>query len=923
MEHLAIPRNPIRPHRTIALATKQFDDPGPFLTYAERHGALLTGSYPHVPTQLDALAGRFSAGVSSYDILDYHQGWLFFSLLAEFLGPLFHTRRYLDVVVSEDGDQGEQEIKSILLSTQHLHEDLTALRTKGPLSRIRPGDEYHRHLDACLDAAAEAFDVLESSFAGFTKLFADEMLCFASVAEALDSAVMTAVEQGPVEEMVQPRGFPAQASRGWLSKVSRLIDLDEPGLRAAMLKGGWCPGDIARIGDSFNSIAAYYYFSNFQPDPGHPDLHKDCPFYGCTLSSPVKPQHMSADCTCPGMIPFSEESLVEIYESDCIPCFTIGRTEDGSIGIALSSISLDSEAQKDPENRYIALSHVWSEGTGNPSANALPFCQLSYCQYWAMLSQQIVEKAEAADKNPYSTGINVTNKPKTQTVNLWIDTMCCPSTPGYGKNLCLAKMRDIYANAYAVLVRSAALEDMDLTPYINEPEKGVMDIAAQLYLSPWMRRMWTLQEAVLAGMLKSQLGIGQRLVLLFSGGLLSLESVVAFLKQAPPHQAALAFDMIGKFGHLTPMQYGFDDDTNIDTKSNGFLWTLSHALKYRSVTVPSDELICLATLLGVRVGSSGGAVPLVGDGQTPEEGMCELWKRIERQNKGVPGDIIFSSVPRIDVDGFRWAPRTFIQHAKYGSVYWSSSSTDDEPAGITEHGLRVKFPGVKLKPLDDAEPYGEYLLRTHRWGDQSKELGEGESEAGWRVLLVQIPAGGEDWYSIHVHQHNDVEPDSGSSRPSLQELIRVGNMALLLKQAEPSGNGLLVTTRGPTAVSQESPTSPIRVRTKSPVTIRPLARATAFISSTLHQHIGQLRAAADTAGEDDALREALVREKLTKAVSESEQLKTALLAELLSRNVTASDEQVIEHFLKIANLFAKFGGVGGTSTAADQSWLVD
>jgi hypothetical protein len=922
MEHLAIPQNPIRPHRTIGLATKHFNDPGPFLTYPERHFALLTGSYPHVPTQLDALAGRFSASVLSYDILDYHQGWLFFSLLAEFLGPLFRTSRYLDVV-TEESDTGEQQIKRISLSTRHLHDDLATLRTKGPLSRIRQGDDYHRHLDACLDAAAYAFDRLESSFAGFIKVFADEMLCLASVAEALDSAVMTAIEQGPVEEMAQPRGFPAQASRRWLSKVSQVVNLDEPGLRAAMLKGGWCPGDISRMTDSFNSIASYYYFSNFQPDPGHPDLHKDCPFYGCTLSSPVKPEHMGRDCTCPGMVPFSEESLVEIYEKDCIPCFSIGRNEDGTIGIALSSISLDSEAQKDPENRYIALSHVWSEGTGNPSANALPFCQLSYCQYWAMISQQIVEQAEAADKNPCSTGINVTNKVKTQTVNLWIDTMCCPSTPGYGKNLCLAKMRDIYANAYAVLVRSAALEDMDLTPYINEREKGVMDIAAQLYLSPWMRRMWTLQEAVLAGMLKSQLGIGQRLVMLFSGGLISLESIVAFLKQAPPHEAALALDMIGKFSHLTPMQYGFDDDTNIDPRANGFLWTLTHALKYRSVTVPSDELICLATLLGVRVGSSGGAVPLVGDGQTPEEGMCELWKRIESQNKGVPGDIIFSSVPRIHVDGFRWAPRTFIQHAKYGSVYWSSSSTDDEPASITEHGLRVKFPGVRLKPLDDEQPYGDFLLRTHRWGSQGKDLGVGESETGWRVLVVQIPAGGEDWYSIHVHQHDDPEPNSGSSRPSLQELIRTGNMALLLQQSKPSGNGLLVTNRDQTPVEKESSGSPIRVRTKSPVSIRPLAPATAFISSTLHQLMGQLRAAAETAGQDDALREVLVREELAKAVSESEQLKTALLAELLSQKISASDEQVIEHFLKIGNLFAKFGGVGGTSTPADQTWFVD
>jgi hypothetical protein len=58
--------------------------------------------------------------------------------------------------------------------------------------------------------------------------------------------------------------------------------------------------------------------------------------------------------------------------------------------------------------------------------------------------------------------------------------------------------------------------------------------------------------------------------------------------------------------------------------------------------------------------------------------MCELWKMVEKQNTGVPGDIIFSLIHRINMDRFRWAPRTFIQHARYGSVYWASSSSDDK-----------------------------------------------------------------------------------------------------------------------------------------------------------------------------------------------------------------------------------------------------
>ncbi|KAK4222006.1 hypothetical protein QBC38DRAFT_107048 [Podospora fimiseda] len=893
MDHLPLPRDPLHPNPSIPLSSKQFQIPsGQFLSYPLQFSHLITGSHPHVPNQRDVLIKPDSAeaAVSSDDILDYYQGWLFFSLLSEFIGEKHDARKYLQVIMNDD-----KEIEKILLTTEYLWDDLSTS------DGIVEGSDRHQHLEKCLDVALEAFDDLERNFSGFGSIFTDEVLCLASLCETLDSFLCTTVDK--------ERIFPCQAERNWLSKVVDIIQFDKEEM---VVKGGWCPGDIMRVKETFNSVAAFYYWRSYRV--ANEGKHRDCPDWGCTLRSEAKTTHVGGDkeCDCPGMVEFEEKDLIEIYERGELPVFTIGKMEDGSLGIALKGVGLTEEAQKDPENRYVALSHVWSEGMGNVRGNGLPFCRLSVTQYWAMLALQCVMKGESTERgDSQGKGIEIERKPETMAINLWIDTMCCPATPGYGKNLCLARMREIYANAEAVLVRSMALEDMEIGKYVEGPEKGVMDVAARLYTSPWMKRMWTLQEGVLAGMNHSETAIGGRLVLGFGGAVLSLESVVGLLKQAPVHEAALAFDMIGKFAELTPLLY---DDKNSGIKGS-FLTVLSTALKYRSVSVASDELICLATLLGVRVGKAEGELPLIGSAEegsenTFDEGMRELWKRIGSHDGGIPAEIIFSSVPRIRIDGFRWAPRTFIQHAKYGQVFLMSSS-DDEQTKITEKGLQVTFPGFKLKV--DLELHGTPLV---------VKSGNAPKSRAHRVMFMQLPTGGEeDWYAIHIHQldQDDLADrlDQLSLGPTLLEQVGDGNLCLIQKNEEPVGRCLLVSIRDETSSS-------IQVRSKYPVTVGPVNPSTGYICSKVQQNLCQLRDAVTAAG--DAAKEEVLEKKLNELLSKDETglLREALVLEALGKeNVSASDEQVMETFVKVANLVAELGGVQGTAIAEDQTWIVD
>ncbi|KAK1656206.1 hypothetical protein BDP81DRAFT_389030 [Colletotrichum phormii] len=759
-------------------------------------------------------------------VIDYYQGWLLYSLIQEFLGGF--------------------------LSTRTLHEDLATLRASGPLASIRPDDTYEKHLKECLDRAFEAFDEIEFRFPGFSAAFAEEFLCLASLAETLDSAVQTALIHGPVAEMDQRvQHFPESAKRSWFSKFASLLDLSSGDNKLAVIKAGWCPGDITKIGDSFNTIATFYYFSKFKADPTVADLHERCPEYGCGLRIPAEPKHMSEGCDCPGMVSFDEEDLIEIYQKGDVPCFCIGRLEEGSLGIALSSCSIDEESQKDSDNHYVALSHIG----------------------------------------------------------------------------------DI----------------------VRDPSKGVMDVAAQVYLSPYMRRMWTLQEAVLAGASRAR-GIGDRLCLSFADGILSLESIINLLKQAPRQEAVLAYRFMAEFRDLSThmWQLGDDDDDKLVKHSlkgfDFFLNMLTVALKYRNVTVASDEVICPATLLNLRINSTKGVVPLIGHGETPEEGMCELWRRLQALGGSLPSDIIFSSIPRVQVPGYRWAPATVVQYAKHGDLYVSHSSA--YPAKITDKGLHVRLPGARLtRPAATAGTLGRLLPKV--LVNDGKQANTGDEAMPPSVFMAKLQTDEGGWFAVRIHHVDNETQESGSvhegarsntdHRPSLFRLLKSRSAALIYQNANISGPGLLVSIATPPSdlssldILSLNP-EPLQTTSDFPVKIMPLSGGACVIAEAANTCVEELNRAVvaesrqrggenavNNVWENTAVITELFKQTAERIVEDSgTTLKEALYFEVLSSKASATYEAAIERFMQYVRQVASFGGgIRCEAYPEDQDWYVD
>ena len=138
----------------------------------------------------------------------------------------------------------------------------------------------------------------------------------------------------------------------------------------------------------------------------------------------------------------------------------------------------------EPGVRYVAVSHVWSDGLGNETSNRLPSCQLLRLRSFAshLRRVHIPWGQEAIDDSP---------------LYLWIDTLCCPVADSsqeqkHYKQVAIGAMRQVYEEAAYVLV-----VDNTLLPFAYK-EIGVLEAGLRLFTSPWMQRLWTLQEAVLA-----------------------------------------------------------------------------------------------------------------------------------------------------------------------------------------------------------------------------------------------------------------------------------------------------------------------------------------------------------------------------------------------------------------------------------------
>jgi hypothetical protein len=169
--------------------------------------------------------------------------------------------------------------------------------------------------------------------------------------------------------------------------------------------------------------------------------------------------------------------VVEIIEADKVPLFVFN--ERSSMRDPIQLTVKESNLSED----YATISHVWSDGYGNPDKNKLWKCQLDYL--WELLreaqSQRNRQKMGEERHNPTP-------------LPFWMDTLAIPVEKQFKdtRKKAIAQIYKVYSRARYTIVIDNGLNNMSWT------DKDYTTTAMRILASGWMRRLWTLQEAYLS-----------------------------------------------------------------------------------------------------------------------------------------------------------------------------------------------------------------------------------------------------------------------------------------------------------------------------------------------------------------------------------------------------------------------------------------
>jgi hypothetical protein len=362
----------------------------------------------------------------------------------------------------------------------------------------------------------------------------------------------------PLRRWEQLMGFGAAKQIGSDGTERRYPWGDLPMISQRMLEQGWCPSDVAYLDEFAHTISAFYvsHLRRYRRGIQHFNCTQmQCHAYdvaqGYVHDHTTHCGH-SRDCF---LCRLPLEKSRAIVEAGDIPVVTICNKCPERMSVQPHSQVRD--------HGFVAISHVWSDGLGNPQETALFECHLHRLQKLAN---------------------GVQDPPEGENTSFWLDTLCIPLGPPDVGRQAMERMATVYAEASHVLVLDAELEQVaDDVPF----HEALFRIA----LSGWNRRLWTLQEGVLAKKLSFQ----------FKGKPRRFDSLYEELIecQIGDNQSPNLFD-------LRPI---LQDCMNLNLKHTAIarstgskrLCALAQALQHRSCMVPSDEAICLATMLQLDV----------------------------------------------------------------------------------------------------------------------------------------------------------------------------------------------------------------------------------------------------------------------------------------------------------------------------------
>ncbi|KAL8832286.1 MAG: hypothetical protein Q9170_004943 [Blastenia crenularia] len=627
MEHLHLPKNTATPgpEEVPYVGTEDYDG-GPFLTYPTRQGK----------SHMLKAASESRWGPNVFVVMPvaeleaFIQTWLFFGLLKELLGEMCNASQFISTADSPATFERRLNTSPLI----PMAKNWVNLVLSSDDTRENKQAQYDRIAD-CLQLTRSMLHAIQySSRPDFNRQI---ILSIASVAELFMAAANQAYQ-------IRDLGLQNKCPATWAFLLH-----SDPESAELMKRHGYCPSEIHRIRNTFMMLSTIHFLT-WMDRIDSTASHDHCNDREClSRLNNIRPnlvKHWLSNCHC-HTLTVDMPKVIAILSRGGLPLLSFIRTPLDD-GISLEII------EASPSTNFVAISHVWSDGLGNPVSNSLPECQL----------QHLIDLVQ-----PF-TGKNI-GEERSSRVLIWLDTLLCPVNPPEARAMAIKQMKKPYTDAAFVLVLDSALYKVDSLG-LGPIEKGLL-----IFTTQWMRRLWTLQEGALADKLYFQ----------FKDKAVDLKQLmdqVLEIHNTDVGRDYLALDVATAYGKLRNFFHGYIEAAGPD------LATVEEALQYRSVSVPTDEPLLIAGLLQLDL-----SYVLNGPESTR---MQRLWHLMPLAPKGIPPNIIFRPELRLSEPGFRWAPQTFLAFKNpRNAIGLSIADPEDHRVLLTPAGLETRFAGLHIE----------------------------------------------------------------------------------------------------------------------------------------------------------------------------------------------------------------------------------
>jgi hypothetical protein len=427
-------------------------------------------------------------------------------------------------------------------------------------------------------------------------------------------------------------------------------------LKVMMLERGWCLHQIEYLAQ-LHELPVLREFATLDRRTHRGEDHRPCLkethciAYNTAIGKDYCIRH-AADCPVNGcyMVKVPYKELKSVVRGGGVPLVSIHDSPTHGLSLRVH--------RRGFRANYATISHVWADGLGNPTENALPMCQIKQLQ-------------TLLDHEQDSTSANWLESVEDMMLGwgkakmLWMDTLCIPvlREDVQLRNQCIDAMASIYAGSSRVFVLDRELTAIPLPEICRD-----LEYQYQITCSVWMCRSWTLQEAMLPGECLFQ----------FDGGIFRLRKSSSLFRFLDMDKYSLGRDNRYRPSLPSSGLYSWEEVESFISTWNG--------LAGRSTTKAEDLYVVLASCLGFKLRQFRAIKSL-------EEKVQHMLFSFQE----LPLSLFFNSGPRLNPAGNhhnRWVPTQVSRHLlESGSTFVLPSP---DISKYSDQGMRLEF---KPRPL--------------------------------------------------------------------------------------------------------------------------------------------------------------------------------------------------------------------------------